>query len=1598
MSRKGLALVCVLFVAGIFLSGCGSIKSASVAVTASATTVDATDAATLTAVVTNDKNPGGVTWTVSGGGTLSNTTTTGATYTAPAASNTALTVTVTATSVADPTKTGTATITVPAAPAITTGALAAGTVGKAYSATMAASGGISPYTWTITSGTLPAGLSMNSAGVISGTPTAAAVGTTNLTFLLTDSGTATALTATTTLGLTINAAPAIGFTGTVPATANYNVAYTGSAAASGGAGALTYSISAGALPTGLTLNAASGAITGAPTAVGTFGFTVKAADAFGDSLSQAYSIVVTYAAVVVTPVTLPAGYNGSLYTQTTLTATGGSGTGFTFALTNGTVLPLGLNLSAAGVISGTPTATGTTSFTVKATDSASNTGNGNFSITVNAGVSITTSLTLPTGYVNGTYSQTLAATGGSGTGYTWKVTSGSNLPAGLSLSTAGVLSGKPTAIGTPSFSITATDSVGNTASVTFSMTILAGVSINVPTLPAGYPGTSYPATTLTASGGTNTGFTWSWAAASGSTLPAGLSIGSSTGAITGTPTNATSASVVSSVVVTATDSIGNTASTTISITIEASVAITTTTLNPGTISIAYSQQLAASGGSGTGYVWTTTGTNNLASFGLTLSSTGLLSSTNLGATTGTVNFTAQVTDSLGHSTTAPLSFTIYSALTVTTSSLPATNVGANYSQTLAAAGGSGTGYSWTATSSNLSTYGLSLSTAGVITGTPTQAGTASFTANVTDSSSNTAHAALTITIYGALSLPAPDPSSLPSTGYTNIAYTGTIAASGGSGNYSWQVTGLSDNLTPSPIGGTLTISGTPGASPATVTFNVVLTDTTTNASVTQNGYNIAISTPVAVVLPTPSSTVPGAATENQPYNGTITVTGGVPPYTWSINGTTVTSGGLALSNSLSASSSGGTSLTITGTPTTLTAVPLTNVKVQDSIGSNQTNSYSIAVNSAGSNVSGQLSLVNTCGSVIVPTITVKLLTNPGGTVVQTQTTDGSGNYTFTAIPNGNYTISPSITGPSSVFFPTSSNVTVNNGTLSGQNFQVSLGYTVSGTLSYTGSNTGQIYLILQNSNCGGSGGNGTSITAPGAFTIRGVPPGSYSLKSFMDLASLGTGFPNTSDPTGSASGLTVSNANLTGQAITLTDNTPATVPSSNPSFNVITPTDQGVAISYNPVKTNVNGTTLEGATSYDVQWSTSSTFATSPVIHNFKAIGKSADVWMLNNGTSGVSGSPFTNGTPYFFEIRARNSVGPAASWTVYGGGTPIAVSPGASTSGIEVQGTVTVPVGITPTGPLYVGFYNQNSNAVYAARIAAPTAGANAYTVYVPSDAGLDYIAVAILDQNNDGLIDVGDLTNTGDNAAGMAITAPLTGQNPPLPSVNSTATVTTQYYQNTNSGGSGSGYNLNFDVRGANKLPVAVTLASGPNMINPIDLGVCYGCGNTQFSDYSSLGSAVPAVGDTYDFTVTYSDGTQDTGTTVNGAVTAFGSTGAVVGAGDLATNLSPSATGSTSVTPTLSWTYPSGASSANYIYSFYLSDTIGNTVWSVPSQQSNFSGFTYAQDTTGTLVWGTDPIPGDNSTPTGNLNTSTQYTWQIQVQDSNGNQAQAQTWYKP
>src|SRR5439155_7837614 len=104
-------------------------------------------------------------------------------------------------------------------------------------------------------------------------------------------------------------------------------------------------------------------------------------------------------------------------------------------------------------------------------------------------------------------------------------------------------------------------------------------------------------------------------------------------------------------------------------------------------------------------------------------------------------------------------------------------------------------------------------------------------------------------------------------------------------------------------------------------------------------------------------------------------------------------------------------------------------------------------------------------------------------------------------------------------YPATQTVVVNNGNVTSVNFLGTLGYTVSGTVSYSGSQTGQIYVSLPATSCGGNGSVGTSIAASGAFTIRGVPPGSYNLRAFMD--NVGKGAQNASNPTGVMTNITV---------------------------------------------------------------------------------------------------------------------------------------------------------------------------------------------------------------------------------------------------------------------------------------------------------------------------------------------------------------------------------------------------------------------------------------------------------------------------------------------
>ena len=156
---------------------------------------------------------------------------------------------------------------------IGTTSLPAATAGTAYTTTLAATGGTAPYTWTLTSGTLPTGLTLSNAGVLAGTPTT--TGTTTLTFTATDTKNATA-TKTLTLNVNAPAAPVTIGTTSLPA-ATAGTAYTTTLAATGGTAPYTWTLTSGTLPTGLTLSNA-GVLAGTPTTTGTTTLTFTATD------------------------------------------------------------------------------------------------------------------------------------------------------------------------------------------------------------------------------------------------------------------------------------------------------------------------------------------------------------------------------------------------------------------------------------------------------------------------------------------------------------------------------------------------------------------------------------------------------------------------------------------------------------------------------------------------------------------------------------------------------------------------------------------------------------------------------------------------------------------------------------------------------------------------------------------------------------------------------------------------------------------------------------------------------------------------------------------------------------------------------------------------------------------------------------------------------------------------------------------------------------------------------------------------------------------------------------------------------------------------
>lgn len=606
------------------------------------------------------------------------------------------------------------TIVVPVALAIS-GSAVDGSTGVAYSRTFSASGGTAPYSYSVFSGSIPPGLTLSaSTGLLSGSPSSAA----GYTFVIRVTDAYGTTNNSSSQAITIYSGPAL--PGSY-ARGTIGKVYSSTLTQVGGHAPVTYALLSGSLPSGLTLNASTCALTGTPTgSASTYTFVIRATDADGKTADSATQSVQIVAALALSGTLNSTITNGAPYSSNL--STSGGWTPLAWDISVGT-LPAGLSINASsGVISGTPSGSGTSNFTVRCTDADGSVATSAQSLTVATSLAFTPNYNL-SGTATRAYSSGTSATGGTAP-LVYSKLSGT-LPTGCSLSSStGVISGTPTTAGTYTFVVRVTDNLGSAVdSISTAIVISAA-----PAFANAYPTKA----TLTVAYGGTASMTGGKApitfALQAGALPTSLSLNASTGAITGTPTVAGAISYT----IRATDANGATVDQVVTGTVAQYPTYSGTFLH-GTDGTSYSQTLSAALGH-TPYSYSKTGSLPT---GLTLgSSSGTLSGTP--TTPGTYVFTPTLTDAAGNDVSAASqSITIAATLSFGSVTLNSVIQGSAFSQTVAATGG------WTPRTYNISVgslpTGLSLTAgSGLISGTPSGSGSYSFTIRAVDNDGNIA--------------------------------------------------------------------------------------------------------------------------------------------------------------------------------------------------------------------------------------------------------------------------------------------------------------------------------------------------------------------------------------------------------------------------------------------------------------------------------------------------------------------------------------------------------------------------------------------------------------------------------------------------------------------------------------------------------------------------------------------------------------------------------------------------------------------------------------------------------------------------------------------
>jgi hypothetical protein len=716
----------------------------------------------------------------------------------------------------------------------------------------------------------------------------------------------------------------------------------------------------------------------------------------------------------------------------------------------------------------------------------------------------------------------------------------------------------------------------------------------------------------------------------------------------------------------------------------------------------------------------------------------------------------------------------------------------------------------------------------------------------------------------------------------------------------------------------------------TVTTPYTLTVTPTSGPAITHSISAVVGT-----LPVITNDLASTLTATQSTNATLSVTASGDPaihgYQWYFNGAPMPS----------------------KTEASLTLYSVTPadagdyyVVVSNLVGSTQSKTLTLSVTPIFT-VSGRVNLVG--DGTGIPGVTLSLDTSPTPT---TTVTDSAGLFSLTGILAGNYTLSASMpAGTNVLFLPASQAVAVTTANVLDRQIKAALGYAVSGTVSYLGSGTDRIYLRLD----GGPGGviPGLCLFTKGAYVIRGVPPGTYTLTAWMD--NLGNGNSNASNPVGTRTSVVVGFGDVSGADVALADVAATNLAGLIPVMNKVAPMDGGAIIRWEALQ---NVKKVEVAESYLIQWSTSTSFAT---------VTGSVTVPAMGQENPMVITSALTNGTPYYFRFFGKAGATTSAASATFGPVTP-AVATGLN----SVSGAVSFTG--TASGPLVVGLFDQTTQIPYAVRIANPVSPQAFKIAGVPN--GSTYFLFGILDQNNNGHIDLGDTTNidvgdiaktSGSASSLLTVTGDLANQNLALSSANAIAYIGTSHQSYTSSSGTSENYGLQFDLRGNAKLPVNMTLLVGPTLL---DLGKP--SGGKDFGYWFNFGTLRPTLSDVFTVRVGYSDATsEDIPVTVTSVLDAFPTILAMTG---------------TPAVPTFHWAAPVPAPSLPYTYRIWVALKTGTAIWQYPSD--------WDMPSTQLSV----PFNVDGFASSTTLTPGAAYMWSINLRDSSGNSAEKKVDYTP